>query len=63
MLLPSYMCLFVFFDTLFFFFKDLSIYLWLCWIFVAVLGLSLVAASGGYSGCGAQAYCSGFSCC
>ena len=35
MLLPSYMCLFVFFDTLFFFFKDLSIYLWLCWIFIA----------------------------
>ena len=35
---------------------------WLCWIFVAVLGLSLVAESGGYSGCGAQAYCGGFSC-
>ena len=27
----------------------LFIYLWLCWVFVSVLGLSLVAASGGHS--------------
>ena len=27
----------------------LFIYFWLCWIFVAAQGLSLVAASGGYS--------------
>ena len=33
------------------------IYLWLCWVFVAVRGLSLVAASRGYS----SLYCAGFS--
>ena len=27
----------------------LFIYFWLCWVFVAVRGLSLVAVSGGYS--------------
>ena len=38
-----------------FFFKTLGlfiylfIYLWLCWVFVSVQGLSLVAASGGHS--------------
>ena len=32
---------------LFFLFK--FIYFWLCWVLVAVRGLSLVAASGGYS--------------
>ena len=31
----------------FFFFN--FIYLWLCWVFVSVRGLSLVAASGGHS--------------
>ena len=33
------------------FFKNfyLFIYLWLCWVFVSVLGLSLFAASGGHS--------------
>ena len=31
------------------FFKFLFIYLWLCWVFVSVRGLSLVAASGGHS--------------
>ena len=33
------------------FFKKiyLFIYLWLCWVFVSVRGLSLVAASGGHS--------------
>ena len=35
---------------LFFFFKCISIYLFLlCWVFVSVLGLSLVVASGGHS--------------
>ena len=44
-------------------------YFWLCWVFVAVRGLSLVAVSRRYSvamrGCwGARAsHCSGFSCC
>ena len=40
----------------------LLIYFWLCWVFVAVLGLSLVAANGangGCSSCGAQASHSG----
>ena len=32
-----------------FFFKFLFIYLWLCWVFVSMRGLSLGAASGGYS--------------
>ena len=31
------------------FFLILFIYFWLCWVFVAVRGLSLVAVSGGYS--------------
>ena len=38
--------------TFFFFinlFIYLFIYLWLCWVFVSVQGLSLVAASGGHS--------------
>ena len=35
----------------------LFIYLWLHWVFVAVHGLSLVAASGGYS----SLQCVGFS--
>ena len=34
---------------LFFFFINLFIYFWLCWVFVSVRGLSLVAASGGQS--------------
>ena len=33
----------------FFFFNYLFICLWLCWVFVSVRGLSLVAASGGHS--------------
>ena len=32
-----------------FFKKNLFIYLWLCWVFVSVRGLSLVAASGGHT--------------
>ena len=33
----------------FFFFLILFIYFWLCWVFVSVRGLSLVAASGSHS--------------
>ena len=33
----------------FFFLNYLFIYFWLCWVFVSVRGLSLVAASGGHS--------------
>ena len=33
----------------FFFFSHLFIYFWLCWVFVSVRGLSLVAASGSHS--------------
>ena len=42
---------FFFFNSLLFFFFNfyLFIYLWLCWVFVSVRGLSLVAASGGHS--------------
>ena len=42
--------LFFYFIYLFFYlFIYLFIYLWLCWVFVSVRGLSLVAASGGHS--------------
>ena len=45
-------------SSFFFFFFNLSIiYFWLRWVFVAVRGLSLVAASGGYS----LSWCAGFS--
>ena len=41
---------FFFFLKDFLFFKIyLFIYLWLCWVFVSVRGLSLVVASGGHS--------------
>ena len=47
--------------ALFLFFKInlfiLFIYFWLCWVFVAACGLSLVAARGGYS----LLHCAGFS--
>ena len=33
----------------YFYFFKLFIYLWLCWVFVSVQGLSPVAASGGHS--------------
>ena len=33
----------------FFFPQDLFIYFWLCWVFIAVHGLSLVVESGDYS--------------
>ena len=50
------------FGVSFFFF--FSFYLWLCWVFVAVRGLSLVAVSGGCSSllCWAS-HCDGFSRC
>ena len=39
-------------------------FIWLRWVFLAARGLYLVAASGGYSHCGAWAsHCGGFSCC
>ena len=39
------------------FFKNLFIYFWLRWVFVAVRELSLVAVSGGYT----SLRCAGFS--
>ena len=45
---------FFFLINLFYF---IYFYFWLCWVFVAARGLSLVAASGGY--CSLQ--CAGFS--
>ena len=49
----------------FFFLKiNLSIYFWLCWVFVAERGLSLVARAGATLCCSARAsHCDGFSCC
>ena len=43
----------------FLFFKKINLftYFWLCWVFVAACGLSLVVASGGYS----LLWCAGFS--
>ena len=41
----------------------LFIYFWLCWVFIAARGLSLVVASGATLRCGARAsHCGGFSC-
>ena len=40
---------FFFFKLCIYLFIYLFIYLWLCWVFVSVRGLSLVAASGGHS--------------
>ena len=51
------------YPSFFFFFRNscsfiyLFIYFWLCWVFVSVRGLSLVAASGGHSSSG----CAGLS--
>ena len=33
----------------FFFFNLFNLFIWLCWVFISVRGLSLVAASGGHS--------------
>ena len=46
-----------FFPIAFYKFINLFIYFWLCWVFVAACGLSLVAARGGYS----SLRCMGFS--
>ena len=43
--------------SFFFFFKIYLFYFWLCWVFIAARGLSLVAVSGGYS----SLRCAGFS--
>ena len=43
---PSIIVFFCFFVFIFIY---LFIYFWLCWVFVSVRGLSLVAASGGHS--------------
>ena len=54
-------CLWIFYGCFFFFgiplFLFLFIYFWLCWVFVSVRGLSLVAASGGHS----SSQCAGLS--
>ena len=47
----SVYCLFLFIDFYLF------IYFWLCWVFVSVRGLPLVAASGGHS----SSWCAGLS--
>ena len=58
----------VIFSQVIFFFKELLylfmylfiylfIYFWLCWVFISVRGLSLVAASGGHS----SSWCTGLS--
>ena len=47
-------CYFYFLYTFIYY---LFIYFWLCWVFVSVRGLSLVAASRGYS----SLWCAGFS--
>ena len=44
--------IYIFFNIIYLF-----IYLWLCWVFVSVRGLSLVAASGGHS----SSWCAGLS--
>ena len=36
-------------------------FFWLCWVFIAARGLSLVAASGATLCCGARAHCGDFS--
>ena len=41
--------LLLFFLKEFLYFYYLFIYFWLCWVFISVWGLSLVAASGGHS--------------
>ena len=49
--------------SFFFFLINLFIYFWLCRVFVAARGLSLVAVSRGYSSCGARvSHCGSFSC-
>ena len=48
----------------FYLFIYLFIYFWLCWVFVSLRGLSLIASSGGTLHRGARAsHCRGLSCC
>ena len=47
----------IFRTFIFFILFILFIYFWLCWVFVSVRGLSLVAASGGHS----SSWCAGLS--
>ena len=56
---PYHVFFFVFFKffSAFFFLIFKFIYLWLCWVFVSVRGLSLVVASGGHS----SSQCTGLS--
>ena len=49
--------IFVLFIYLFIYFKFIYFYFWLCWVFISVRGLSLVAASGGHS----SSWCTGLS--
>ena len=66
----SFPCSEVYFDInvatpafLFFFLFNCFIYFWLCWVFVAAHGLSLVVAAGATLRCSAQAsHHGGFSC-
>ena len=46
---PYPICLESFLKNIYLFIYCLFIYFWLCWVFVAAHGLSLVVASGGYS--------------
>ena len=55
--MPAWFFFFLKKFTFFYLFIYLFIYLWLCWVFVSVRGLSLVAASGGHS----SARCAGLS--
>ena len=56
LLVPSVFALHLFFFVVAFL-KFIFIYLWLCWVFVSVRGLSLVVASGGHS----SSWCTGLS--
>ena len=47
--------LFLFFKFIIFIIYLFIYYFWLRWVFIAAHGLSLAAASGGYSCCGARA--------
>ena len=47
--LASFFFFFFLKEFLLFIFIYLFIYFWLCWVFISVQGLSLVAASGGHS--------------
>ena len=54
----------IFFFLILFYFISLFLYFWLCWVFVAARGLSLVVVSRATLCYGTQAsHCGGFSCC